>query len=115
MSTIAVSLVNQKVQVSDPSLKVKFGQNPTIAWEASEGDGLAIAFIGFERQVGQGSPLTIPTRQSSKRWTAVDNNQNASGQDDVFRYQIWASAGGVMYSSDPEIVNEPNSKPDPKW
>lgn len=98
-----------EVTVTPPRAHVRQNGPTTLVWKPK--NGIDIAFIGFTDPVGQGRPLGAPTKdQSTGQWSAADENDLAIGQFPVyFKYTVWVEVDGVVFSKDPEIVNDPPS------
>lgn len=101
---IPVSLVDvggtKKVQA--PNTPVGKNTTPVLLW-VPQSEDFEIYFIGFNDPVGPGKDISEPQQQGSTRnWFANDLNRTAK----VWPYTIYAISAGVIYSSDPEIVNE---------
>lgn len=101
---ITVSLVDvggtKKVQ-ADPATATR-GSTPLLIWVPATTD-FEITFIGFNDPVGDGKDIAQPQKVGATRnWSAFDKNQTAK----VWEYSIFAISNGIVYSSDPQIVNE---------
>lgn len=101
---IDVSLESGKVKAAPNDAVIEKGTTTTLKWDPS--DDLKIRFIGFAEPVGPDKAIDPPKSQSSNApgipWIAVDRNPRY----EIFDYTIYVEKDGVVYSSDPRIVNE---------
>jgi len=97
----------QEVTVVPPRANVRTTGETTVTWKPK--NGVDIAFVGFTDPVGTGRPIGKPTKDGSTgEWSASDLNDLSLGQfSTYFKYTVWVEVDGVIYSKDPEIVNDP--------
>jgi len=100
---MTVKIFANKVMVDPPQVKVPEGETGELIWTASP-ETVTIEYIGFASPVGPGNQIQDlrPEAGPVSTWKATDNN-SAKG---LLTYFVFAKAGGQVFSSDPQIVNE---------
>jgi hypothetical protein len=111
--TLTVSVSNDALVVSTPSLQVPHGAVKSVEWTPGSGS-VTIKFIGFYQptagSVPSGTgPVATPEPTTGGAWGCEVDNEYSHSFTDYFFYTVFAEVDGVMLCTDPEIQNEPPS------
>jgi len=81
---------------------VSFGTQD-VQWVMASGQNGSISAIIWGTG---GDPFSVDP-SASNNWTGTDDNDNTSGNGEMYSYTISVTYNGTTYSSDPEIENDP--------
>ncbi|MGD2116261.1 MAG: hypothetical protein PVG07_14495 [Acidobacteriota bacterium] len=101
---VTFDAATNKIKADPEDATAKLNLAPPLVWQPAT--GLTIRYIGFAKPVGDDRAIDTPMPKRPNNpgvpWVALDRNPEA----ETFEYTIYAEKDGVVYSSDPRIVNE---------